>query len=408
MLTKAACVLCLVLLFGISTPTIEAETISIAFDELDSLARMESPGSRIIEYEYQKSLAERDENLQWSNPELAYDREDVDFSEEYQVTVGKRFAMPWAHLKKRWAWNERINSAEFHRRARAIDHLADLKAGYVTVRVHQQYLLRLEQLRSILTDASHVATSRESEGHISGIEEHLSQMTVISLNASYQNAMQKQRETSAHWRASLGYAAEDSLVLPTNIAYHEIALQPVTDYVNLVESQPGLKARQTMQQALAKQASAARAAFIPSFNLYGGYKKIDPDYDGYVAGVSLDLPLFNRNGAITRQYEAESKIAAHETRLYRNQVAGQVRALTLSITESQTMLAAVAGHFEEDLEALNNLLYSYEEGWLTLNELLNAIQIETTGLGDYYDQLIRYYQNLFELEALTGTSLVRF
>ena len=45
---------------------------------------------------------------------------------------------------------------------------------------------------------------------------------------------------------------------------------------------------------------------------------------------------------------------------------------------------------------------------MTLNELLNAVQIELTGLRDYYDQLIRYYENLFELEALTGTSLLHF
>ncbi|MBU2652754.1 MAG: TolC family protein, partial [Bacteroidetes bacterium] len=190
--------------------------------------------------------------------------------------------------------------------------------------------------------------------------------------------------------------------------YHEIGLQPANHYAALVESHPGVQARRSMQQALSKQASAARASLIPSLNLYGGYKKIEPNYDGYVAGVSLSLPLFNRNGAEARRYEAESNIAAQDATLHRSQVAGKVKALTGSITESQSMLATVADHFEEDLEALNNLLYSYEEGWLTLSELLNAIQIETAGLEDYYHQLIRYYENLFELEALTGDSLVRF
>lgn len=163
-----------------------------------------------------------------------------------------------------------------------------------------------------------------------------------------------------------------------------------------------------MQEALQGQAAAARSAFIPSLNIYGGYKKIEPDYDGYVAGISLSLPLFNRNGAAARKHEAESNIAAQQTQLYLGEISGRIPALTQSIVESQTMLATVADHFEEDLEALNSLLYSYEEGWLTLSELLNAIQIETAGLKDYYDQLIRYYENLFELETMTGISLVRF
>lgn len=408
MLSRAACVFCLALFLCVSPGMVMAETMSISFDDLDSISRSNSPGSRIIEYEYKKTLAERDQNLQWSNPELGYDREDVDVSEEYQVTIAKQFAMPWAYLKKRSAWNERVQSAKFLREANTISHLADLKAGYVAARVRQQYLVRLEQLRNILTDASQVATSRHTEGHLSGVEEHLIQMTVISLNASYQTARQQQREALALWRASMGLDTGDSLVLTTEIDYRTIELQPTSHYAALTESHPGVQSRQTLQRALAEQASAARASFIPSFNLYGGYKKIEPEYDGYVAGVSLSLPLFNRNGAEARKYEAESNIAANEVSLYQNQAAGRVKALTQSITESQSMLAAVADHFEEDLEALNNLLFSYEEGWLTLSELLNAVQIETAGLEDYYDQLIRYYRNLLELEALTGASLVQF
>lgn len=407
MLTKAACVLCLVVFPGLIAGTVQTEIISIRFDELDSTARSQSPGSKMIEYEFSRTTAERDQDLQWTNPEFAYDLQDVDANEEYQLTLGKQFAMPWAYLKKRSAWNERVNSAKLLREANTISHLADLKTGYVAARLRQQYLIRLEQLRSILTDASQVATSRHSEGHLSGVEEHLIQMTVIALNASYQVATQQQREALALWRAAIGFAAIDSLILTTDIGYHEIVLQPADHYVALIESQPGARARQAMQQALSKQASAARASFIPSFNLYGGYKKIEP-HDGYVAGVSVSLPLFNRNGAEARKYEAESNIAAQEATLHRSQVAGKVKALTRSITDSQSMLATVADHLEQDLEALNNLLYSYEEGWLTLSELLNAIQIETAGLEHYYHQLIRYYENLFELEALTGVMLVTF
>lgn len=408
MLTKAACVVCIALLVIGVAGLARAETIRISFDELDGLAQSKSPGSRIIEYEFIAKLAQRDQKLQWSNPELSYDREDVDATEEYQLTLGKRFAMPWAHLKKQSAWNQRVNSARLMRDAQTIEQLADLKSGYVTVRIRQQYLARLEQLRSVLADASHVASTRHTEGNLSGVEEHLIQMTVISLNASYQNARQRQREAVARWRATMGFSADDSLLLTSDIDYHEIELQPAYHYAGLIESHPGARARQTMHQALAKQASAERAAFIPSVELYGGYKKINPDYDGYVAGISLSLPLFNRNGAEARRYEAESNIAALEADLYRTQVVGRIEALTHSIAELQGMLATVAGHFQEDLQALNTLFYSYEEGWLTLSELLNAIQIEVAGLEDYYSQLIRYYENLFELESLTGESLVKF
>jgi cobalt-zinc-cadmium efflux system outer membrane protein len=408
MLVRATWLLCLGLLFALVAKTVQAGTISISFDQLENIARAQSPDGKIIESQYRRTLAERDADLQWSNPEVAYDREDVDESKEYQVTLGKQFEFPWIHLKRRSSWSIRIRSAQFQQQQGMMDHLADLKAGYVAVNVHQQYLSRLQQLREILTDASQFAASRHTEGHLSGVEAHLIQMVVISMNASYQDALQLQREPLAEWQAALGYAADDSLVLESDVAYQPVELQSAAHYASLIESQPGLQARETLQKALSEQAAAERISFIPSINLYGGYKKIDPDLDGYVAGVSLSVPLFNRNGAASRKYEAESDIAAHETQLFRNQTTGRIEALVRSISGSQHMLATVADHFEEDQEALNSLLYSYEEGWMTLSELLNAIQIEIAGLKDYYAQMIRYYENLFELEAMTGETLVSF
>ena len=93
---------------------------------------------------------------------------------------------------------------------------------------------------------------------------------------------------------------------------------------------------------------------------------------------------------------------------YRAEQVGRIEALVVSIKESQEALALSQDHFDEDMESLNDLLYSYEEGWLTLNELLNAVQIEVAGLTDYYEHMIRYYRNVFELEAITGSTLVTF
>jgi len=55
-----------------------------------------------------------------------------------------------------------------------------------------------------------------------------------------------------------------------------------------------------------------------------------------------------------------------------------------------------------------NLLYSYQEGQITLDTFLNAIQIEVTGYTDYYDLLSTYYSNIFRLEAITGSEIVSF
>ena len=398
----------LVIGLGLCWSTVQAGTIPIKFSDLEDFSQVRSPRARIIDQQFERTLADRAEQLQWSNPELAYVREDVDLLDEYQITLGKRFEVPWAYLKKRSSWKDRITSAELQKAQSTLEHLAELKSGYVRIQLYGEYLIRLGLLKGILTDASHVATTRHTEGHLSGVEDHLVQMTVISLEARHQLAQQLSRETASVWRSAIGLEATDSVSLVTAITYKPVQLESAEHYAGLIESQPGFQAQALLREALSKRAAAERGRFIPSINLYGGYKKIEPKFEGYVAGVSLSLPLFNFNGAAARKYEIESRIVEEETRMNRSNAAGQVRALVQSIAESRLALATVADHFDEDLESFSGLFYSYEEGWMTLNELLNGIQIELNGLKDYYDQLIRYFENLFELEALTGKSLLHF
>ncbi|MCH7879198.1 MAG: hypothetical protein IH914_07790, partial [candidate division Zixibacteria bacterium] len=217
MLAKASCFLCIGLLFGATIAEVQAGTLTIRFDELADYAEAHSPRSKIIKYEFDRTRAERDEELQWSNPELSFYRDNVDQSEESQVTLGKRFEAPWAYFKKRSSWNDRLTSAKLQQEQSGLDHLVALKTGYVRLQLFSEYLLRLGQLKEILTDASHVATSKFSEGHLSGVEEHLIQMSVIALNASYLTARQEQRETTARWRAATGFSAADSLILETKV-----------------------------------------------------------------------------------------------------------------------------------------------------------------------------------------------
>lgn len=386
----------------------QAESISVKFADLDDYARANSPRAKIIEQEYGRTVAERDEDLQWSNPEIAYNREDIDQAAEYQITVGKRIGAPWVYQKKRSSWQDRVKSAELSKEQSTREHLATLRSGYVALWLLDEYLSRLGELKGTLSDASHVATARHSEGHLSGVEDHLVQMTVISLNASHQSALQERRELLASWLAEVGLEPAETVWFATKVSFLAVDLKPVGYYAGLIELQPEYMSKSHLAESFTKRAAAEKGKFIPSLNLYGGFKKVEPDLNGYVAGVSLSLPLFNRNSAAARQYQIKSGIARSELQLHRTQAIGRARALTESIAGSQAALSLASPHFGENNEDFSNLLFSYEEGWLTLNELLNAVQIETSGLEDYYKQLIQYYQNIFQLEAITGESLVSF
>ena len=385
-----------------------SDSISIEFEQLDVYARETSARAGILEQELNLVKAERDEDLKWSNPMLAYAREDIDQAEEYQITLEKQIEMPWAYINRSRSWKARMQAAEFSK----VDHtdrlLAELRTGYVRLKLLGEQQTRLNLLSDIITDASRVAASRYEEGHLSGVDNHLIQMFLVTLGAQRQRVVQQKRAAESRWRASMGIDPNVELILPTEVSFRSVELSDPAQYVEAIENRPGYRSRALLQEALTRRAGMERSRFIPAFNLYGGFKKNQPESKGYVFGVSLDLPLFNVNGAAARRSQIESEIAVRETQIYRYELSGRIVALVASVDEMRHSLGLVAVHFDSDMEAVSTLLFSYEEGWISLSELLTGFQIEITGMQDYYSQLTDYYSSVFELEAITGLEPVSF
>lgn len=385
-----------------------ATDLSIRFDDLEAYAQGESPHAQILAQELVKLKGQRETALQWSNPEVAYDHEGIESSREWQITLHKSFVMPFSHSARRDGWEDRIRAAELQFDQNVLHLLADLKAGYVRMRLLDAYLAKLAQLEKIVTKAANVAEARHSEGEISGIERHLIQLSALSLDAHRRRALYERSEISAGWHATIGVLAGNNANLVTPIVYKPVLLEPRNEYVAQLEQRPGIKSREMLQQALRKHAEAAEPSLIPGIDFYVGYKQIDPDLDGFVGGVALSLPIFDRKAGAARQLEAEQRIAENKLVLYRSRATAEIGTLVDLIEDAQPMLSTNAARIEKDASVIGSLFYSYQEGGYTLDTFLNAIQIEVTGSKDYYDQLYNYYSNIFRLEAITGAEIVSF
>jgi hypothetical protein len=159
---------------------------------------------------------------------------------------------------------------------------------------------------------------------------------------------------------------------------------------------------------LSKQTAAARPSLLPGIDIFGGYKRSEPELDGFVAGIALSLPLFDGQAAAARRYEAERRIVENELGISMARTREEIEALVQFIAEVQPSLATLTEHFDDGSPLADTMLYSYREGALSLDALLNSIQIESTALADYYEQLTTYYRNIFRLEAITGVSIISF
>ena len=385
-----------------------ADGLDIHFDDIANLAQERSPRARMLEQRLAALRGERDEDTQWSNPWIAYDHEEYDPIREWQVVLGKEFVLPFATGKKGDGWEQRVRAGELLYEQESADLVAELRSGYVRLQLLDAYLVRLEQLREIVTSAAASAVEQHSEGTLSGVERHLILLSAVSIDASRRTALSTRGTLAAAWKADMGIAPGAEVTLATPIGFKSATLASTNEYIALFEQRPAVRSRMELQEALGTLAEAASPSLVPGFDLYAGYRHIEPLLEGFVGGVSLSLPLFDRKGGTAQRLSAEQRAAESALVRFRSQAGGEIQVLVDVIEDAARVMETIAPELDAGAPVIGSLHQSYTEGFIDLNDFLTAIQIEVTGYRDYYDQLTTYYANVFRLEAMAGTELVSF
>ncbi len=147
-----------------------------------------------------------------------------------------------------------------------------------------------------------------------------------------------------------------------------------------VEAHPEVRAAQFEAEAARADARLVRREAIPSPTLMAGYKReesigILPTLTGFVAGISVPLPLWDRRAGAREAGDAdatrrEAELAAVRRRIGRD-AADALDAFHVAVAQ-RARLARELG--AEVLVALNAAQLAYAEGEITLVEWLDAVR----------------------------------
>lgn len=143
-----------------------------------------------------------------------------------------------------------------------------------------------------------------------------------------------------------------------------------------VANRPELAAATERSNAAQLDIDAASRWWIPELILRGGYKSVDigpQRFHGFVAGIALDIPLFNRAEGERMEAKAAHIRAKSRSELLKQQLQADV----LEASKKVRMLAEAANTYRtESVErAQNNAMIaqqSYEAGEVGILELIDA------------------------------------
>lgn len=138
---------------------------------------------------------------------------------------------------------------------------------------------------------------------------------------------------------------------------------------------------------------------------YVGYKRVGVD-NTVLAGVTVPLPMGNRNQSGIARAEAEQRVSETNLSLVRNRTLAEVEAAYGAYeTAREQVRAYEAGLLKQADESREIQLGAYQEGATELITLIEAQKTRTEVRANYYRAIFDYYTSIFQLELATGTDI---
>jgi len=344
------------------------------------------------------------------NPIAAVDREQLGGDGSYHETVlsvGQALDLTGQRGARREAAARDVAAAEARLAAERFRVGAEVRRAYLRAALLESRLGTLEETGGVFRSVERAGASRLREGDISPYELRRLQVEAARYETSIADTrlelLQAGRELARLVGADSAGTADDVLLpadtLGAAAAPAEVA---VDSMLTLARVRPDVRAARAEVDAASAVVELRRRGRRPNPTLSAGLKEQAGGLRGAVIGVSVPLPLSDRNqGPIA---EAEAARAQAETRL----------ALALRNAESETRgawerrrslaerLALRSGFQTRAAALLRSARVSYEEGEMTLVELLDAADAYRTAREAATTLLADYLLSVADLERATG------
>ena len=360
--------------------------------EAQAAARRSSPELRAAREAAAAAAARERQAGAFLNPTLAYGREQTSRSGQTSAQDIAQLEQPLEIGGQRSARRDAARVRREAADARLVAATAQLEfdvARAFAFAVAAEGRSRLaEQAAGAFTEAQRVSERRLAAGDVSGYVARRLRLEVARYAALRAAAALERRNRRVALATLLGRPVRDadSLSLPAVLRVDSAVVAPALDVVLAQAQQNRADVRAA---ALDAEASAAEARLVarertPTPTLSAGYKResitdslggSSARFGGFVAGVSLPLPLFDRRHAAAQAAGAEARRIEAEAEVVRRRATREVTEALDALRAAEAQRAALAPHLGEGTRtAMRAVQTSYAEGEITLAEWLDAVR----------------------------------
>ncbi len=348
------------------------------------------------------------------NPEFSVEAENVfgtgDLSgtgaAETTAVLSQLIELGGKRAKRREVAALEAELADWDFRSRRLEVLTGVGQSFIAVLAAQQRLEQAEELSSLAENFFITVSERVEAGKVSPVERSRAQVTLSG--ARIVLAQTRNQLTAARHRLAAAWGSSEPSFGKAVGSLGELQPIPPEEELKKLLSESPEMARWGSEIAQRKAAvDLARAQRIPDLTASLGTRNLrETDDNAAVLGISIPLPIFDRNQGGIKEARAELSSALHQRYAIRSEVlaalAENYRALSSAYVEARSLEEQVLPAARQAFDAAR---IGYEAGKFGFLEVLDAQRTLFEVTQQYTDALTAYHQAHLEVARLVGASL---
>ncbi len=350
------------------------------------------------------------------NPEVGFEVEDFLGRKELSGIKGSQFTFTGRQLfelggkrSSRVSLSDKvINSAESNYELIKLDVIAQIKSAFFGLyQIHHQIKLQLQfiQINEVILET---ISGRVKAGRTSPAEESKVKVALIKSQIELQRLQRSYLSAQTKLNSLIGTTGKN--LIPSTDLFENLFTPPTRqDILEDLENIPSIRNLINETSIRKAQLKLEESQAVPDLTVSGGVRYLNElETNSFVAGLSIPLPIFNRNQGNIQSAEVRIKQMDEIIRAQKLSVISSLNASFNNLISAYNNATQLRENvLPESEKAYEITKQGYLQGRFAFIDLLDAQRTLFETQTQYLLELSGYYNSLIEIENITGKSFLK-
>lgn len=388
-----------------SIAPVKADLPNLSLEEAVALAVKHNPDLAVAKFSTRLAESETLGSSLFPNPELEFEYEDFDAPEK-TLTIGYLIELGGKRRRRMDVADAGIELAAAELASARVELIYETAAAFIDVLAARENLRIAREKHKLADQVYETAKERVLAGTVSPMEQVTAKIKRSNARLDVQNAEDALQITRTDLWAMWGGLPDDFKTVKGNFD----RIGPVPSYEALaaaMENAPRIRTKYAQIKVSQNHLNLEKRNRIPDLTLSGGIKKTDEtDDEIYIVGLSLPIPLFDRNQAGVARSAAvlsqqTASLFAEKNRLTKD-LNNAFQILKTAHQQAKTIKTEILPAAQSVFDAVKE---GYQEGEFGFLDLLEAQSTLYESHESHVQSLGQYHHAVIALEKMLGRDL---